>query len=146
MSQHEDLLRVYLWSAAQEGHSFQRIVNDIFLDREGVPLTVQAGGIDFCAFLVAQQSEALRGQSPGQIAERLVGRKRLVAVTWSRSMHQQHCRKRPVAPRKTQCTWQHPSSVSYLHLVFLKTLGLRVRRRFIGRVRLLLDGSHRRNR
>jgi len=83
MPQYKDLLRVYLWPIAQEGHRFQRIVNDLFLDSECVPLTVQLSGIDFRAFLVAQNSDALRGQSPGQIAERLVGRDRLVAVLWS---------------------------------------------------------------
>jgi hypothetical protein len=88
MSQHKDLLRVDLWALAQEGHRFQRIVNDLFLDGEGVYLTPHAGGIDVCAFLVAQHRDALRGQSPGQIAERLVGRDRLVAVLWPRSMHQ----------------------------------------------------------
>ena len=146
MSQHKDLLRVYLWPSAQEGHRFQRIVNDLFLDREGVPHTLQAGSIDFRTFLVAQYSDALRSQSPGQIAERLVGRDRLVAVTWSRPMHQKHRSKRPVTLRNTHCSWQHPFSVSYLHLLFLKTLGMRVQRRLIGRVHQLFDGSYRRNR
>ena len=36
--------------------------------------------------------------------------------------------------------------MSYLHLLFVKTLRMRVRRRFIGRVRLLLDRSYRRHR
>src|SRR5207244_860551 len=87
MSQHKDLLWVDLWPLAQEGHRFHCIINDLFLDREGIPLTLQAGGIDFCAFLVAQHSDALRGQSPGQIAERLIGWDRLIAVLWSRPMH-----------------------------------------------------------
>src|SRR5579863_5541565 len=146
MSQHKDLLRVYLWPLAQEGHCFQRIVNDLFLDRECVYLTSHAGGIDFRAFIVAQHSDTLRGQAPGQIAERLVGRDRLVAVLWSRAMHQKHRRKRPAALRNAQYPWQHPFSASYLHLVFVKTLELRVRRRLIDRVRLLFNGSHRRNR
>ncbi len=36
MSQHKDLLRIDLWSLAQEGHRFQRIIKDLFLDRDGV--------------------------------------------------------------------------------------------------------------
>ena len=80
----------------------QGVVDHLLLDGEVLAPWPASAACCRGALLVAQHGDALAGQAPGQVAERLVGADRLVAVVRAGAVDQHHRRERAVALRQRQ--------------------------------------------
>ena len=134
MAQDKNAFRIETDRGAQLGNGAQGIIDGFFLHGDVANVCRhELGAVFLGPLFIAQNGDALGGQSPSQVAKRFVGADGLVAILWPGAVDEHH---RPpgaaASGRQCQRARQPPLPATDREPLFAKSIGPGVGRRTAG--------------